>query len=809
MLRLLVWFTFCFHASRADDYALQTGPDSRGSTYGGGFVYNPNTNLIYVTGASYGSFFQSDFSVLTNSSSPTSACFFAMVKGPSDDPKVLPQWLFASTFETSQTVTANEECNSLSLLGDSRIFIAGSSEESGILSSLRSPGGRRVLQYGMVLDVRLDYAQDSNNQTVGAVATLDGGRLINKNNVQYPIAVVASNTNNPTVSLVSLFTEIKVDNVDFTQAYPNAGSPNSPQPDLTTGGVFQYGSKYRLSTAQFSAIALPNPTQESSTGRGLEETLSEDWYEPAGVSTGDPIYASGSLLVNGADRLLVAGYTRASSGLNFAPGATTAGDMNGFVATRFSNNGSYVDGVDTVLVQSSDGGDDYLEGICQCEGAPSNSFYAVGYTNGTFQNAILKPTRSLITTAFLVKMDAITLQTIWVQQLAAPNLAAEVRGIACTVSSDNEVVYVAGNIKGNASFDGQTAWGGDDVFVAQYQTQNGAVNYIRQMGSPANDKLARGGIVTDANGNALILANTEGDWFRTRSAEESANHPPYSDLVILSVSKSTGSFRYPGPLPTMPPAYAPGVNSAAPASSSPRRMGLISVLVIIIVAVGIFALVRMGRQPQELVETDRTKVLSYLRDFDVEDIDLRHSATGGWHCTYASNPAEKEHYRYFGIGGDEDDDEEDERGRSGRSGLIRDNGGGGGGYVDPLHAPLAPLALAPIDPLLGRSPAIGRKTPLTRSNISTSSMSQGRSTSPPSLGMTQISLLSEDTETTSSTKRSRQRGSNYHGLLEAYNDTSLQPLGGDSVVSSPPPSRGKAVTRIRNIEEERWGKEII
>ncbi len=87
-----------------------------------------------------------------------------------------------------------------------------------------------------------------------------------------------------------------------------------------------------------------------------------------------------------------------------------------------------MDGARSVLVQSTDRGDDYLQGICQCEGAPSSSFYVLGYTNGTFQDAILKPTtkshHSL--SAFLVKMDALTLQTIWVQQLAAPNLTGEV-----------------------------------------------------------------------------------------------------------------------------------------------------------------------------------------------------------------------------------------------------------------------------------------------------------------------------------------------------------------------------------------------
>lgn len=144
---------------------------------------------------------------------------------------------------------------------------------------------------------------------------------------------------------------------------------------------------------------------------------------------------------------------------------------------------------------------------------------------------------------------------------------------------------MAGSIKGNAFFDGQTVWGEDDVFVAQYATPNGTLKFIRQMGSPSNDRLARGGIVTDANGDALILANTEGDWFRTRSAEESATHAPYSDLVILSISKDMGSFQSLVAAPTaMPSAFAPGrvVTSMAGTFRFPRNLGLFSALLILI-----------------------------------------------------------------------------------------------------------------------------------------------------------------------------------------------------------------------------------
>ena len=37
--------------------------------------------------------------------------------------------------------------------------------------------------------------------------------------------------------------------------------------------------------------------------------------------------------------------------------------------------------------------------------------------------------------------------------------------------------------------------------------------------------------------------------------------------------------------------------------------------------------------------TDRNAVLEYLNDFDIDDIDLKKSATGGYHCSYTNDLA--------------------------------------------------------------------------------------------------------------------------------------------------------------------------
>lgn len=77
--------------------------------------------------------------------------------------------------------------------------------------------------------------------------------------------------------------------------------------------------------------------------------------------------------------------------------------------------------------------------------------------------------------------------------------------------------------------------------------------------------------------------------------------------------------------------------------------------------------------------TDRNKVLSYLGEFDVEDVDLKHSATGGWHCSYTGDLARGRNKKSKGIGG------------LPGPGLMEASSAHSSVYVDdPLTAPLSP-----------------------------------------------------------------------------------------------------------------------
>jgi hypothetical protein len=70
-----------------------------------------------------------------------------------------------------------------------------------------------------------------------------------------------------------------------------------------------------------------------------------------------------------------------------------------------------------------------------------------------------------------------------------------------------------------------------------------------------------------------------------------------------------------------------------------QRYGLLIFFMLLVAAGvvgGVFAYSRLNHRE---IQTERDVVLEYLNDFDVDDIDLKHSATGGWHCNYTNDLA--------------------------------------------------------------------------------------------------------------------------------------------------------------------------
>jgi len=124
---------------------------------------------------------------------------------------------------------------------------------------------------------------------------------------------------------------------------------------------------------------------------------------------------------------------------------------------------------------------------------------------------------------------------------------AQAAAYGCAVTSEasgNNLVYVAGVIEGGATMDNAQRTPGsdmDDLFVIQLNGSDGTVNWIHQVGTAANERLAHGGgIDVDANGNAIIFAETAGSFYAQRSSDAPSNQ---MDLVVFTMSKEDGSYK--------------------------------------------------------------------------------------------------------------------------------------------------------------------------------------------------------------------------------------------------------------------------
>ena len=75
--------------------------------------------------------------------------------------------------------------------------------------------------------------------------------------------------------------------------------------------------------------------------------------------------------------------------------------------------------------------------------------------------------------------------------------------------------------------------------MAQLMTTDGTVKWMRQIGSSGDDRVARGGgVIADANGNAVVFGDTNGSLFRDRDEEEYKD--AFSDVFSMVLRKEDG-----------------------------------------------------------------------------------------------------------------------------------------------------------------------------------------------------------------------------------------------------------------------------
>ena len=493
--------------------AIQTGPDV-GPSYAGGMTYDRNTNSLFITGATYGAFSGPGIHPKT-----TSSCFFGVVNLPR------MEWQQREVYGSD---SAPEACNSIAMNeGSSGAIIVGSTEPTGLLTDLTSAKSSTADQYGMVLDV-----------VKQAKYEFLGGTVIGDSPVNYPVAV-AADTNQGRVYVVSLAaTDTKV-----TANYKKVAKKEYP--NFTKGGIDieKYGSEsYEINLESFTM-------QSSSTAGGassvdLQETLALNWKKPLELDGGGFTYASGMVLPFNSNEVIIVGSIRSHTG----------GDMDGIIIKVNRQDGSFSTGTapnskPVEHLASKSGKDDWIKNVC-LDPNDASSFYVVGATNGNINQRTDRTDDDVTVHGLVAKMSLDSLETIWVTQFpvshhSGSKQASAAAAFGCDVILGDELMYVAGTVENGATIDftGTKSTGQDDIFVAQVNTKSGVTQWLKQIGSNGNDRVARGGgIVADANRNAVVFGDTSGDFFRSRSKDP---HIEFSDIFMFVLDYRDGFHQTP------------------------------------------------------------------------------------------------------------------------------------------------------------------------------------------------------------------------------------------------------------------------
>ena len=664
-----------------------------GATYAGGLTYDASQGVVYVTGSTYGTF-SGTTATSTTTTTSLSNCFLGVIQLPST-PNEAITWIDRHVYGTTSVSDACSAIVLSTVQSHRQALMIGGTQPGGLLTNLASTSSTSsttntntpvVQQYGMVLDVNFHDA---------GMASLVGGTLLQDTIVQYPMAIIAD----PQQSYVYVASMESSDGSINTQ-YATTVSNNEGIPNFTSGGLKQYGNLFDMKLQRIRVDGPPNPpstTLQSTMTSTWKRTFSVVGGNHS-VYVAGMVQVSSELLVvvgstKGAGEAFGGESSRSSSSSSSSSATST---MDGFLTKINPNTGEYMAQGSNARVSGRFGSstnDDWITQVCDAMDGGTH-IYIVGATTGSLHPGQPQPPPGNVD-AFVAKINTVTLQTVWVQQFTAtPPTTGGTNAIAyaldCIVTSDAALVYVTGVVEGGAvmddpsSTDPQHAHGGDDIFALQVTADTGRFKWLKQMGTSGDDHVAHGkGLIVDKYGNAIIYGDTTGSFFRLTIGDP---NPQTSDIFLLYVSKLNGAYQTPAETSGVQntggtPHYSsvdirngagdptdgsttgntsttstPGTGGSnnndnnnnhrgrSPTTSSSSNsnsnqwdfLGWIGLGLALAIALFLLA-TRVKRERQRM--TDRAMVCSYLRGFDVEDIDLRHSVTGGWHGTYVNKLA--------------------------------------------------------------------------------------------------------------------------------------------------------------------------
>jgi len=543
--------------------AVQSGPYSKGSTFPAAMIYNKEAEELHL---------------LNNQErlDGSTRCLYDTLHTET----LTSAWQFSFG-------TALDVCHNLVADGNDHIYLVGHSQQGGLLEDLESSKGPLTLAnndyYGILLDI-----------SAADVPELHGGGILYGSDVVYTLAVATdSNGTVYTVSLHSDRTDARTESTIDANA-TNATIEDGIEDEMlgNPSKVFPVGSDFTIVVEAFDpADHSPKVDPEDNKTMILGDIFPQAaWNRPI-IPEGESVRIAniaGVLVLHDTDEtLLVAGSTNGyGAGLGIANSVDET-DMDGFVVKLVKETGEFYNQAAATSgkpasyrVQSRKGEDEYIYGMCQ--GADDPEFvYLTGSSTGRVNGGFFGSDSD--TRAFLIKLNVTDMKAEWKIDMGA-NPPANVssspaHGIACAVFDYGRKLYMAGHVLNGGTMRESTSeksLGGSDVFIAKIDTEEGDVEWMRQIGSSGDEELApRGGLILTADHNAILFGQTNGNLYRERHHNESESVADYFVTVLSPdgnlTEQATDALDLVTEAPTMAPTtIAP--TTEAPTTAAPTEL---------------------------------------------------------------------------------------------------------------------------------------------------------------------------------------------------------------------------------------------
>jgi hypothetical protein len=520
-------------------FGLQTGPNL-GPNYAGEVYYDKSSDYLYFTAETYE----------LDTSGPTEKAACLIMGFSMEEQKITKEIVYGN----ADTL---DVCSAISISNPGHLIVVGNSDPAGWATEFTSNGS------------------DASTKLNGLVAVLDKNTLKKASGSKTGIAMMTEdvNTNIPYPQNVYSddYGNVWVASLTSTDAESNTTPDNYPN---WLSDKIEFGSSTYMTISKYSYSETTGDEVMGIVTGGLTIDMDYTQEYPMDPDKNDGsqprVYIGGVILKNNDaeatneanidngnhdnEFLIVAGSTR---GISDGYGPGVGGDEDGYISFIDKDTGQLLDITSSAasagnLVRNSARigtfDDDIITGICNDFSDP-NSFFVVGATQGAFEDALADdagPTLSNISLqAFVVKMNIDSLTAQWTRHFPAfsgtTDGSSEAYAMSCVV--DGDTVFVTGNVEKDGSMysaateEKLESRRGADIWIASMEKQLGDVQWMKQIGTDADDRLAKHGSVVMTKDYLLVYGETNGDFYRPRNADEDDEH---CDIFFMVFDPATG-----------------------------------------------------------------------------------------------------------------------------------------------------------------------------------------------------------------------------------------------------------------------------